>query len=58
MLNKWIKAIPRKDFTYTKNSAICAKHFTDDQIIMEWISGVGEQKIVVSTYPILCYLPN
>jgi len=29
MQNKWIK-VPRKDFTISKNSAICAKHFTDD----------------------------
>jgi len=58
ILNKWIKVVPRRDFTVTKNSAIRSKHFTDDQIITGWTSGVGEQKVVVSTYPILCYLPN
>ncbi|XP_022171020.1 uncharacterized protein LOC111034219, partial [Myzus persicae] len=48
MQNKWIKAIPRKDFIVSKNAAICAKHFTADQIITKWTSGVGEQKVVVN----------
>ncbi|KAL4152736.1 hypothetical protein QTP88_000569 [Uroleucon formosanum] len=38
--NKWIKAIPRI-------CTICAKHFTADQIITKWTSGVGEQKVVI-----------
>jgi len=37
MQKKWIKAIPiRKDFIVSKNAAICAKHFTADQIITKW----------------------
>ncbi|KAL4107529.1 hypothetical protein QTP88_017865 [Uroleucon formosanum] len=48
MQNKWIKAIPRKDFIVSKNAAICAKHFTPDQIITKWTSGVGEQKVVIN----------
>jgi len=48
----------RKDFIVSKNAAICAKNFTANQIITKWTSGVGEQKVVVSTYPILYYLLN
>ena len=29
---KWIAAIPRKDWQVTKNSKICAKHFIDSDV--------------------------
>lgn len=47
---KWIKAIPRKNLTVSKNTAVCAKHFTDDQIIRTWTSGVGDKQVIVSNY--------
>lgn len=46
--NKWIKAIPRQHFKISNNSAVCAKHFTDVQLITKWTSGVGDKKVVVS----------
>jgi len=32
---KWIRSIPRKDFTYTKDSVVCIKHFSTEFIITE-----------------------
>ncbi|GBO32495.1 hypothetical protein AVEN_146814-1 [Araneus ventricosus] len=29
---KWIQAIPRRDLVVTKNTKVCEKHFTDDDI--------------------------
>lgn len=45
---KWIDKIPRKDLIVTKNSTVCASHFTDDQIIRTWTSGVGDKQVCVS----------
>lgn len=47
---KWINVIPRKDLIVTQNSAVCANHFTEDQIITKWSSGVGNNKVCVSIY--------
>jgi len=38
---KWINVIPQKHLIVTKNSAICANHFTEDRIIIKWTSGLG-----------------
>lgn len=45
---KWINKIPRKNLIVTKNLAVCASHFTDDQIIRTWTSGVGDKQVCVS----------
>jgi hypothetical protein len=31
---KWIKIIPRKDWTPTKNSVVCMKHFSESDVIV------------------------
>ncbi|CAH1961807.1 unnamed protein product [Acanthoscelides obtectus] len=33
LLEKWIRAIPRKDWIPTKSSAVCANHFCDSDIV-------------------------
>lgn len=47
---KWMNVIPRKDLIVTKNSAVCANHFTEDQIITKWTSGFGDNKVCVSIF--------
>lgn len=44
---KWLKAIPRKNLVADSLTVVCAKHFTEDQIIRTWESGTGSNKIVV-----------
>ncbi|KAF8789581.1 THAP domain-containing protein 2 [Argiope bruennichi] len=42
---KWLLAIPRKNFTITKNSKICERHFKDDEVIYRttlYIEKTGE----------------
>ncbi|XP_050065206.1 uncharacterized protein LOC126554149 [Aphis gossypii] len=49
---KWINVIPRKDLIVTQNSAVCANHCTEDQIITKWSSGVGNNKVCINLkYP-------
>ncbi|XP_029340936.1 THAP domain-containing protein 6-like [Acyrthosiphon pisum] len=49
---KWINKIPRKDLIATKNSVVCASHFTDEQIIRTWTSGVGDKQVCINLkYP-------
>lgn len=50
MRKKWINSIPRKDLVISKYSAVCADHFTNDQIISKWTSGIGDKQVCVSTY--------
>lgn len=40
---KWIKSIPRKNWTPSKYSAVCMKHFRDSDIISyeSWLSPDG-----------------
>lgn len=39
MFNKWKNAIPKRERELSKSSAICSKHFEENQIIREWTSG-------------------
>lgn len=50
---KWLKAIPRKDWTPTKCSVVCAKHFHDSDIIRyhEFTLPSGENKKILLKYP-------
>ncbi|XP_026820232.1 uncharacterized protein LOC113558856 [Rhopalosiphum maidis] len=49
---KWINAIPNKNVVVNKNSAVCANHFLDDQIIRTWTSGTGDKQVCINfKYP-------
>ncbi|CAL1264091.1 unnamed protein product [Larinioides sclopetarius] len=42
---KWLHAIPRKDFNITKNSKVCEKHFKDSEVLRNttfYIEKTGE----------------
>ncbi|KAL4148313.1 hypothetical protein QTP88_002585 [Uroleucon formosanum] len=55
---KWIDKIPRKDLIVTKNSAVCASHFTDDQIVRTWTSGINLKYPKLKEDAILCIFPG
>lgn len=52
-VKEWLKAIPRKNWTSTKSSVVCAKHFCDSDIIRhhEFTTASGETKKVPLKYP-------
>nr|CAI5821908.1 unnamed protein product [Callosobruchus analis] len=53
---KWLNAIPRKNWTPSKSSVDCAKHFSQFDIIWfhEFITPPCEIKKVPLAYPKLC----
>jgi len=52
-LHKWLKAIPRENWTPTKSSVVCAKHFCDSEIIRyeEFSLSSGELKRLPLKHP-------
>lgn len=50
---EWLRAIPRKDWTPTKSSAVCANHFHKSDIIRydKWLQPDGSFKTVQLKHP-------
>ncbi|VEN45422.1 unnamed protein product [Callosobruchus maculatus] len=55
-LARWLNAIPRKEWTPSKSSVVCAKHFSESDVIRfhEFKTPSGEIKKVSLAYPKLC----
>lgn len=50
--------IPKREKEFTRECYICGKHFKDDEIIWDYVSGKGESQIRVCIIPYVDFIES